>query len=274
MSASIDDCAARLHVSRRDGVVWIEGGVTENREHKHHALQLTWASPGSTALLRVGDREHSGGAVVVDGGVTHALCLENGFIALIDSASSIAERIRIQYLKHGACAEFDASNWDGSLEGAQAWLGALEGERPGAAKDARIEKVLAWLDAAQERGDWSGVSLGGALGLAHLSRGRFLHLFSAQVGSPWRTYLVWRRALVAAARMAGGGSVTEAAHAAGYSDAAHLSRQFSSLFGVTPSSFAKNSHFVQSERGRGAHTRLTTRDPGANREGARNGDLD
>ena len=136
-------------------------------------------------------------------------------------------------------------DWDGSLKSTQALLGLSHGERP-AAGDARISAVLDWLDVLEQRGDWGAVSLEGALALAHLSRSRFLHLFSAEVGSPWRTYLVWRRALVAMTLALGGASLTKAAHAAGYADSAHLSRQFVALFGIAPSAFLKRSHFVQS----------------------------
>jgi AraC-like DNA-binding protein len=48
------------------------------------------------------------------------------------------------------------------------------------------------------------------------------------------------------ALVAKGNNLTDAAHASGYADSAHLSRQFSDLFGVTPGAFAKNSHFLQS----------------------------
>lgn len=62
--------------------------------------------------------------------------------------------------------------------------------------DERVVRVLAWLDEMEQRGRWHEVTLEGALRRAHLSSDRFRHLFSEALGSPWRTYLVWRRALV------------------------------------------------------------------------------
>lgn len=112
--------------------------------------------------------------------------------------------------------------------------------------DKRIEDVLAWLDRLEMESRWDEVSLQGALAQSHLSESRFLHLFSEQVGTPWRGYLVWRRALVAATIAAAGVSLTDAAHSAGYADSAHLSRQFKALFGFTPSAAMNFSQFVQS----------------------------
>ncbi|MCR9161291.1 MAG: helix-turn-helix domain-containing protein [Nannocystaceae bacterium] len=104
---------------------------------------------------------------------------------------------------------------------------------------------MRWLDALETTGRWFEATLAGALGRTQLSRSRFLHLFSEEVGSPWRTYLVWRRAQVAMSAASTGTSLTEAAHFAGYADLAHFSRQFVALFGVPPGQLVKASHFVQ-----------------------------
>ena len=66
-----------------------------------------------------------------------------------------------------------------------------------------------------------------------------------QMGLPIRRYALWQRMLAALGDMAGGAPTTEAAHAAGFSDAAHLSRTFRAMFGVPPSELFKNSRFVQ-----------------------------
>lgn len=68
-----------------------------------------------------------------------------------------------------------------------------------------------------------------------LSSSRFLHRFRAHTGLPLRPYLRWRRLLVALRAAMQGASLTEAAHAAGFSDAAHFARTFRRHFGMTPS---------------------------------------
>lgn len=68
-----------------------------------------------------------------------------------------------------------------------------------------------------------------------LSSSRFLHRFSAHTGLPLRPYLRWRRLLVALREAMQGASLTEAAHAAGFADAAHFTRTFRRHFGLAPS---------------------------------------
>jgi AraC-like DNA-binding protein len=52
---------------------------------------------------------------------------------------------------------------------------------------------------------------------------------------PLRPYLRWLRLQQALSGIARGANLTEAAHAAGFSDSAHLSRSFRSTFGIAPS---------------------------------------
>jgi len=68
-----------------------------------------------------------------------------------------------------------------------------------------------------------------------LSEGRLLHLFSQQVGVPLRRYVLWLRLRHVFYVWALSRSLTEAAHAAGFADSAHLSRTFRSMYGVRPS---------------------------------------
>jgi len=70
----------------------------------------------------------------------------------------------------------------------------------------------------------------------HLSPTRFSHWFVEQTGLPLRSYRKWGRLVVALQHIASGANLTEAAHAAGFADAAHFSRTFRELFGLDPSS--------------------------------------
>jgi AraC-like DNA-binding protein len=64
-----------------------------------------------------------------------------------------------------------------------------------------------------------------------LSEGRLIHLFKEQVGIPIRRYLIWRRISDAVEMLISGKSPTCAAHEAEFADYAHLSRNFTSMFG-------------------------------------------
>jgi AraC-like DNA-binding protein len=69
----------------------------------------------------------------------------------------------------------------------------------------------------------------------HLSPSRLSHLFKQHTGVPIRRYVVWARLRAVMAEIAVGTSLTRAAHVAGFSDAAHLSRTFRQTFGFAPS---------------------------------------
>ena len=71
--------------------------------------------------------------------------------------------------------------------------------------------------------------------VACLSPSRFRHLFVEQTGMALRPYILWRRMLRAWELLTAGGSLSAAAHAAGFADAAHLSRTSRAMFGFPPS---------------------------------------
>jgi AraC-like DNA-binding protein len=69
---------------------------------------------------------------------------------------------------------------------------------------------------------------------AHISPSRLTHLFTEQVGIPFRRFVLWLRLRRAAEYVWRTRSLTEAAHAAGFSDLAHFSRVCRATFGVAP----------------------------------------
>ena len=67
------------------------------------------------------------------------------------------------------------------------------------------------------------------------STSRLTHLFSKEVGTPFRSYLLWIKLRHAIELITQGQSLTNAAHYAGFSDSAHFSRTFHDTFGFRPS---------------------------------------
>lgn len=67
----------------------------------------------------------------------------------------------------------------------------------------------------------------------HLSKSRFLHLFSAQAGTTFRRYRLWARMLAAGRAIAAGTDLTTAATQAGFASPSHFSDTFRTMFGLT-----------------------------------------
>lgn len=78
-----------------------------------------------------------------------------------------------------------------------------------------------------------------------LSVSRLQHLIRSEVGMSLRRWVLWRRTLAATALMLEDGlPIAEVAHTAGFSDAAHFTRSFSSFFAFPPSVVAGDPRFV------------------------------
>ncbi len=108
---------------------------------------------------------------------------------------------------------------------------AVFGLGPHSPQDARIARVVREVE---RRPDAFG-RLQDAAALACLSPSRFRARFDAELGLPFRRYRLWRRMAAVMRTVAAGGSLTEAAHAAGFSSSAHLSSTFKRMFGLTAS---------------------------------------
>jgi AraC-like DNA-binding protein len=103
-------------------------------------------------------------------------------------------------------------------------------------KDPRIDKALILM----ENSDLTHIKLHEIATQLALSPSRFTHLFSQHMGLPFRSYIRYLRCSRVIEQLSQGASLTTAAYASGYSDAAHLSREFKSLFGISPKLIKKN----------------------------------
>lgn len=72
-------------------------------------------------------------------------------------------------------------------------------------------------------------------GSVKLSASRFQHLFTREVGVPFRRYRSWHRLRAAIREVVNGSNFTQAAHAAGFADQPHFARDFRRTFGAPAS---------------------------------------
>ena len=105
------------------------------------------------------------------------------------------------------------------------------GAEPSVVSDERILRATAYIRANLD----APLTLEAVAAEACLSPSRFRHLFVEQTGMALRPYILWRRFLRVWELLMTGESLTSAAHAAGFADAAHLTRTSRRMFGVPPS---------------------------------------
>ena len=112
-----------------------------------------------------------------------------------------------------------------------ALLGLEESDGRRAAFDPRIARCLSTIRRHLDR-PLRLTELAATLGV---SESWLAHRFTDAVGVPIRRYILWQRLWRAMEAALKGGTLTQAAHEAGFSDSAHLSRTFRQTFGVSPS---------------------------------------
>lgn len=219
--------------------------------HSHHALQVTLSLRGGFTFESK-DRQIEGDAVAVAPDAEH--CFEaHGVVAhlFIDpdgqAGRSLARNLffgttlapisasKLADIPARLLAAFESRNREDQtlIDLGRALLAQLapesdRDERP----EVRVRKMSAW---AAERLDID-VSLADAAAHVGLSTGRARHLFVDGTGLPFRTYLLWLRLTRAVDLFSRGASLTDAAHGAGFSDSAHLSRTFRRMFGIAADS--------------------------------------
>jgi len=233
-------------------IVW--GPGFRSVPHRHHCVQLIMTLRGSMrARGGPGERWRQCGAALVRPDAVHEFDARGktvviGFIdAEGETGAALSDRIasEVAYVPVQEVARWRAMlGPTPNHERVERWVtGCLLERRGVTAIHPRVQRVLDHL--RQRRGSLGGTSLKTLAGVAGLSQSRFMHVFTESVGVPVRPYILWLRLQRAACDLIHGASVTGAAHAAGFSDAAHLTRTFRRMLGTTPTDIALRSKLSQ-----------------------------
>jgi AraC-like DNA-binding protein len=224
-----------------------EGG--RSAPHAHHAMHLVVALDGSIRVRAANARAWQTAAGVLSApDVAHAIDARGADVLLVffDPESDAGEAMRAAFDGPLRIVDTDARDRIAALgvdpvaimrargeawtRGAIAALGAkaLRARRV----HPRVRALLRHVQSLPPRGDTSLEALAAVVGL---SPSRLMHAFTESIGLPLRPYLVWLKLQRAAAGIATGLPLAQAAIAAGFSDAAHMTRTFKRMFGMPPS---------------------------------------
>jgi len=211
--------------------------------HRHHCVQLVATTNGALRIRqRPDDRWKRCGAALVRPDAVHEIDARGTtlLIGFIDAESewgaALCETLRADISAIGARR---LARWRNTLgrtpdsRRVERWVRSelLRHRRP-AKIHPGVDRVVRSLRERLERRE--NLSLRSVSALAGLSPSRFMHAFTESVGVPLRPYILWLRLQRAACDLIHGVTATEAAHNAGFSDAAHLTRTFRRMLGVTP----------------------------------------
>jgi AraC-like DNA-binding protein len=237
----------------RGGSLWIGLAGEPAGLHSHHAVQISLPfHPGRVRFKIPGGNWKIYTAAIVSAQQAHSFEARGQFMAqiFVEPESRDGRALQLRYREAGISAlprgvlddevgalarAYEKRVPDANLAAlARAAIAKLAGaDSPSAATpDARIARSL---DLIRERLS-AAIPLKSIAAAVHLSPDRFRHLFMQETGVGFRPYLLWLRLESSLAAYVDGKTLTEAAHAGGFADSAHLSRTFKKMFGITPAS--------------------------------------
>jgi AraC-like DNA-binding protein len=236
------------------GSLWIGSTLLRAEVHAHHAMQMAFALEGQVRFRRRSDADWSlYGACIIPPSLPHAFDGAGSLVAhvFVDPETPEGHSLRAR-LRAGAIAPLDADDardcvallnaaWVESHECprlvpvARDVVRRLAGtEPPRVTTDPRVLGAIELIRA--RLGDR--VRLTDIARDLNISASRLRHLFAEEVGLPFRTYVLWQR-LQRIFQRAETETLTEAALAAGFADAAHMTRTFRRMLGLAPSAFER-----------------------------------
>ena len=231
------------------GPWWLlySGPIGPTDQHAHHAFQIV-VHDGGACITDEQQLELPAPVVVIDPDRGHAFVdrRDHVLIAFVDPESNAGEALRNRHIVPTKPTDLRlVSSLIGTLR-PKNWSRAEETVRRILATvcDASIARPMSWwrhpsvdaallrLPALVEEGTVDVAMLAKEVGL---SVSRLTHIFTDGIGVPIRSYARWMRLVNAIEHLANGQTITAAAHTAGFADAAHFTRTFRAMFGLSPS---------------------------------------
>lgn len=227
-------------LSLSPGMVIYAGPGGSAVKHSHHAIQLI-RSFDSPFQLNLEGRTRTCSAALVPSGVSHSFecSAEHVLLALIEPLGPNGSELnRIAVEAAGASLDFlpparidQMANPQLAVQGVVDTLSSNTRIEMAAELSPHVVSALLYLDGAID----GKPRIKEAASAAGISPSRLTHLFTQQVGIPFRKFVLWLRLRRVVESVSQGENLTSSAHSAGFSDSSHLSRVFRENFGLSPS---------------------------------------
>lgn len=239
-------------VAWEGGCIFITEGAGTVPMHAHYAIQIAFCSEPGIRFRTTDDEEWVDYAgAIIPSRQPHTMNvsgLRYNAVIFIEPETREGRALTELYLRDGIAtisetvlartgpalfaAWKEKRNKRAIAEAARGVIHALtQGVEPMALSDERLVRAVAFINRNLD----ARLTLEDVAAEAYLSPSRFRHLFVEQTGMALRPYILWRRFLRVWDLLMAGESLSTAAHAAGFADAAHLTRTSRSMFGFPPS---------------------------------------
>jgi len=231
------------------GAAYFVGDVHDNDLHAHYVIQIAIATEGAVRVSDSHGQEHCADALIIPSTMPHCVrgttLATDTLLIFLEPASELGRTINAQY--PWVAAEFVPVPHDRVDAARRVFMDSseIDGEPLVRALTAAVTGG-AWRHRAVDRRvacalDYIDHHLTDADSLDHVAErlsvtSRYLRkLFERELGISPQRYRQWCKLRAALRCVLAGNSFTEAAATAGFTDSAHFSRTFRSMFGAPPS---------------------------------------
>jgi AraC family transcriptional regulator len=222
-------------------------------EHSHHAIQIVISLDQPFAVCGHDENWREGRGIVIRPDAVHSFNCSGAFGAMLFVDPESSEGVWLRTLLTQDITMVPDARLASSVAELRTFveqpfagmeIGTLirhcvhalsPGPPPMHRLDPRVTTVLSRIRASDDLR----VSLSAAAKMAFLSPSRFAHLFKQQVGLPFSRYMLWRKLTRAMVAIGSERTIADAAHAADFADAAHLTRTFYQMVGMAPSTLMR-----------------------------------
>lgn len=224
------------------------GKLSQNKPHKHFAYQLSISPETTMSLCLVDNVTISGKAIFLNSNIEHTLIADFTHLTVfINPLSAIGHQLHLnvgdkEFLLINDILSKDLSavfkeftkneiTFDNVCHQVSEVLLKYQCacESNNHFGDERIIKAIQYMEDNFEKV----LSLELVSDYVHLSPTRFLHLFKEKTNLSFRRFQLWNKLIKSLPHLTNN-SITETAHAFGFSDSSHYTRTFKETFGVTP----------------------------------------
>jgi AraC family transcriptional regulator len=240
------------------GFLLIAGSVGVVPAHSHHAIQVVITMNGEAGIAEDGREWRSARGIIVSPNVVHSYSGQGSYGAMLFVDPDSIEGIWLRSTLLNPVTIVPESRVTPAAEALRRFcerpmesmdVGELirfiveslcAGVPPARRPDPRITQVLDLIASSDDLR----LSLEEVAASVFLSPSRFQHLFKQQVGLAFRRYMLWRKVSRAMMTIARERTLSAAAQASDFADAAHLTRTFHQMFGLPPSALMQGDLFV------------------------------
>lgn len=217
-----------------EGWMIYAGPLGTTARHAHHAVQVL-AAPDGVTVDDGNGRRSEGPALVVPANAEHSL-EAHGQPASVAYLDPLSIRVSSEIIELRSDLPTPPARFE-DIAAARRWAELTAAACGGRSRSTCSDVVAAAMAEARRRLHAT-LRLGEVAAALGFAPSTITHRFTAEVGIPFRRWVLWERLQLAAGAVRRGDNLTTAAHAAGFADSAHLNRTFRSMFGLTPSDIA------------------------------------